>query len=54
LENQAKFKNENIYKNLQIQFLSVPHLAGPTSIPTHITLDRQLISAKAGGLVYHT
>ena len=37
---------------IEIQFVS--HLAGSTSIPTHITLDRQLISAKAGGLVYHT
>jgi len=33
---------------------SVSHLAGSACIPTHITLDRQLISNKAGGLVYHT
>jgi len=46
---------ENVFTfafGIEIQFVS--HLAGSTSIPTHITLDRQLISAKAGGLVYHT
>jgi len=35
----------------------VSHLASSASIPTqptHITLDRQLPSDKAGGLVYHT
>jgi len=32
----------------------VSHLAGSASILTYITLDRQLLSDKAGGLVYHT
>jgi len=32
----------------------VSHLAGSASILTHITLDRQLILDKGGGLVYHT
>jgi len=39
---------------LRVGFKPVPHLAGSASIPTHITLDRQLPSDKAGGLVYHT
>jgi len=37
-----------------MHFIYVSHLAGSASIPTHITLDRQLISDKVGGLVYHT
>jgi len=33
---------------------SVSHLAGSASLSTHIILDRQPISDKAGGLVYRT
>jgi len=33
---------------------NVPHPVDLVNTPTHITLDRQLISTKAGGLVYHT
>jgi len=34
--------------------MDVSHLADSASLPTHVILDRQPISDKAGGLVYYT
>ena len=44
----------NEMENKKFEKETVSHLASSASIPTHITLDRKLISAKAEGLVYHT
>jgi len=52
LNTVTKFSNRHL--NIKFRIKIVSHLAGSASILTHITLDRQLISDKAGGLVYHT
>jgi len=49
-----KFLALTLFTTLKGWGTGVSHLAGSTSILTHITLGRQLISDKAGGLVYHT
>jgi len=38
----------------QVKMVFVSHLAGSASLSTRIILDRQLVSDKAGGLVYRT